>query len=122
MITKKKMANGGLMDSPSTSPEHRVISTDKTPYKYIEIRHSVGKPSVPRTEIAKAIRAVMREDGLLINGDATAQQKSESARASRRNEYAKIKLVRPVGKPSVPEKDIAEAVLSVVKKHKKSLE
>ncbi len=40
-------------------------NTNGNPYEKVEIQRSVGKPSVSRQEITKAVRSVMREDGLL---------------------------------------------------------
>lgn len=38
---------------------------DRNWYKNVKILSPVGKPSVPRSQIRKAVQAVMREDGML---------------------------------------------------------
>ncbi len=67
MIKKTMSVNGDSGNSAScktVGKEHKSTVTSNT-YKDIEIHKSVGKPSIPREEITRAVRSVMQEDRLL---------------------------------------------------------
>ena len=67
MIKRGMVLNGDSGNSTSrrTSDKHHRTLTNKDFYKNVKIQRSIGKPSVSRQEITKAVRAVMREDGLI---------------------------------------------------------
>lgn len=57
--------DSGNSASPKIVGSNSKSNTNGNPYKNVEIQRSIGKPSVPRQEIVKAVRSVLREDGLL---------------------------------------------------------
>lgn len=57
--------DSGNLTSQKTSHKHHRTLTKKDFYRSVNIQRSIGKPSIPRLEITKAVRAVMREDGLI---------------------------------------------------------